>query len=141
DWIASSGHPLTARVLANRVWAWLMGSGLVRTTDNFGTTGERPSHPELLDFLAQRLIAENWSIISLVREVRRSRTYQLATAADPVVAGLDPDNRGFSHANRRRLDAEQIRDAILWTSGELKSDLGGPNITVAGGASLNTLPV
>ncbi len=141
DWIASPANPLTARVLANRVWAWLLGTGLVRTTDNFGTTGERPSHPELLDYLAQRVIAENWSVKRLVREIMLSRTYQLAAAAHPAAAPLDPDNRLFARANRRRLDAEQIRDTILASSGELKLELGGPNITVAAGGSLGALPV
>jgi len=135
DWIASETNPLTARVIANRVWAWLMGAGLVRSVDNLGTTGELPSHPELLDHLAQQFVADGWSIKRLVRTIMLSRTYQLAASATPGAAQLDPDNRLFSHANRRRLSAEEIRDAILWTSGQLDLTIGGPNIGDAGGKS------
>jgi hypothetical protein len=141
DWIASPANPLTARVFANRVWTWLFGTGLVRTVDNFGTTGEAPSHPELLDHLARRFIAEGWSVKKLVREIMLSRTYQLAVNADasaPAPGAANPDNRLFAHANRRRLDAEQIRDTILWISGELKLDVGGPNITGAGAIDANS---
>ncbi len=128
DWIASEANPLTARVIVNRTWAWLMGAGLVRTVDNFGTTGEPPSHPELLDHLARQFTAKGWSIKQLVRAILLSRTYQLAAHASPDTARLDPDNRLVSHANRRRLEAEEIRDAILAVSGELDLAFGGPNI-------------
>jgi len=129
DWIADARNPLTARVTANRVWHWLFGAGLVRTVDNFGTTGEKPSHPELLDHLAERFTAEGWSVKKLIREIMLSRTWQLAVA--PPGAG-DPENRLFAHANRRRLDADQLRDGILAASGTLKLDVGGPNIAQAG---------
>ncbi|MDP3072793.1 MAG: DUF1553 domain-containing protein [Opitutaceae bacterium] len=128
DWMASADNPLTARVTVNRVWAWLLGAGLVRTVDNFGTTGEPPSHPALLDHLAQRFVADGWSVKKLVRAVVLSRTYQLAAAPAPDAARLDPDNRFFSHAPRRRLEAEEIRDAMLWAAGQLDLTLGGPNI-------------
>ncbi len=82
-WLASPENPLTARVIVNRTWHWLFGAGIVRTTDNFGTTGEVPSHPELLDALAVRFMADGWSIKSLVREIVLSRTYRLSTADDP----------------------------------------------------------
>jgi hypothetical protein len=95
--------------------------------DNFGTTGERPTHPELLDHLATRFMADGWSIKQLVRAIVQSRTYQLSTRATVAAAEKDPDNRWYSHANRRRLDAEEIRDAILWTSGRLVLTVGGPN--------------
>jgi hypothetical protein len=114
-----------------------MGTGLVRTVDNFGTTGELPSHPALLDFLAHRFVSENWSMKKLIRSIVLSRTYQLSTTPS---ARDDPDNRFLARANRRRLDAEQIRDAILWTSGELKLDIGGPNIG-SGPAGAANLPV
>ncbi|HMJ91234.1 MAG TPA: DUF1553 domain-containing protein, partial [Candidatus Acidoferrum sp.] len=130
DWLASSSNPLTARVLANRVWHWLMGSGLVRTPDNFGTTGEAPSHPELLDHLALRFQEQGWSVKKLVREIVLSRTYQLATGA----AEFDPENHLHARANRRRLDAECIRDAMLFVSGELKLDVGGSTIKPGTGA-------
>ena len=127
DWLVSSQNPLTARVFVNRVWAWLFGVGLVRTTDNFGTTGEAPSHPELLDYLAQSFIEHNWSTKTLIREILSSRTWQLA-ATTPNADSKDPDNRLLAHALRRRLDAEQIRDSILAVSGALETQMGGPNI-------------
>ncbi len=134
DWIASADNPLTARVLVNRTWSWLFGSGIVRTVDNLGTTGEKPSHPELLDHLASRFVAEGWSLKKLVREIVLSRTWQLA-ATKPGAA--DPENRLFAHANRRRLDAEQIRDTILSVSGQLKLDYLGSNIDGAGDIDAN----
>ena len=134
EWIADARNPLTARVTVNRVWHWLFGAGLVRTVDNFGTTGEKPSHPELLDHLALRFTAEGWSVKKLIHEIMLSRTWQLAVAAP---GGSDPENRLFAHANRRRLDAEQIRDGILAASGALKLDVGGPNIAQAGDVDPN----
>ena len=107
DWIASPSNPLTGRVYVNRAWHWLCGEGIVPTVDNFGTTGEAPSHPELLDHLAGRFVAEGWSTKRLVREIVLSRTYQQAA--------------------RRRLTAEQLRDAILSVSGQLQlHSLRGP---------------
>ncbi len=135
DWIASPQNPLTARVFVNRVWMWLFGAGLVRTVDNFGTTGEKPSHPEVLDFLAARLVDEGWSVKKLVREIVLSRTWQQAVAAP---AKGDPDNRLFAHANRRRLDAEQIRDTLLAVSGKLDLKYGGLNIGSAGDIDANS---
>jgi hypothetical protein len=123
DWIASPHNPLTARIMVNRVWHWLMGDGIVRTVDNFGSTGERPSHPELLDYLASRFVEDGWSVKKLVRAIVLSRTYRQASG--PVLAG-DPENRLFAHANRRRLDAECIRDAMLAVSGQLNLERGGP---------------
>ncbi|MEQ1853380.1 MAG: DUF1553 domain-containing protein, partial [Chthoniobacteraceae bacterium] len=144
DWIASAENPLTSRVLVNRVWAWLFGSGIVRTVENLGTTGEKPSHPELLDYLAVRFTEEGWSLKRLVREIVLSRTWQLAVndegraAADRTnPKSSDPENRLFAHANRRRLDAEQIRDTLLAVSGELKTDYLGPNIGGAGDIDAN----
>ena len=134
DWIASAENPLTARVLVNRVWGWLFGAGLVRTVDNFGTTGEQPSHPELIDFLAARFVEEGWSVKKLVREIVLSRTWQQAVSAP---AKSDPDNRLFAHANRRRLDAEQIRDTLLAVSGQLDLNYGGLNIGNAGDIDAN----
>jgi hypothetical protein len=131
EWLVSNDNPLTARVLVNRVWTWVVGQGLVRTVDNFGTTGETPSHPELLDHLAQRFQREGWDLRKLIREIIRSRTWQLAVAT----AEGDPDNRWLSHANRRRLDAEQIRDAMLVVSGALDRTVGGPNIRGANAAA------
>jgi hypothetical protein len=131
EWIASPSHPLTARIYVNRVWLWLLGEGIVRTPDNFGTTGETPSHPELLDHLATRFIDAGWSTKKLVREIVLSRTYQQSSAGDAgrgqdESRGTDPENRLLARANRRRLAAEQLRDAMLAASGQLKFDAGGP---------------
>ncbi|WP_157447487.1 DUF1553 domain-containing protein [Chthoniobacter flavus] len=134
DWIASAQNPLTARVFVNRVWAWLFGSGIVRTVDIFGTTGEKPSHPELLDYLATRFVAEGWDVKKLIREVVLSRTWQEAVTKSPAA---DLENRLFIHANRRRLDADQLRDTILAVSGELKLDYLGSNIAGAGEIDAN----
>jgi len=127
-WITHRDNPLTARVLANRLWHWLFGAGLVRTTDNFGTTGELPSHPGLLDYLAARLIEQNWSAKSLLRELTLTRTYRLTSGHDRLGSDRDPDNRLFWRMNRRRLDAESLLDAMLSVSGRLQTDLGGPLI-------------
>ncbi|MHC5536791.1 DUF1553 domain-containing protein, partial [Singulisphaera rosea] len=127
DWLASRDNPLTARVFVNRVWHWLFGTGLVRTTDNFGTTGDTPSHPELLDELALRFMEEDWSIKSLIRTIVLSQTYQLSTLDDPRSRAVDPENRQLWRHNRRRLDAECLRDAILVVSGTLRPEKGGPS--------------
>ncbi len=131
DWIVSPDNPLTARVLVNRTWAWLFGSGIVRTVDNFGTTGERPSHPELLDHLAMRFTSGGWSLKRLVREIVLSRAWQTAPegSAPPEL---------FVRAQRRRLDADQLRDAMLLTGGRLQFDYLGPNINGAGGVDANS---
>jgi hypothetical protein len=125
SWIASKDNPLTARVMVNRAWHWLFGAGLVRTVDNFGTTGERPSNQELLNHLALRFIDKNWSVKQLVRDIVLSRTYrQSATGAAATVAA-DPENRLFGRANRRRLEAECLRDTMLAVSGQLDLRPGG----------------
>ena len=124
-WIAHRDNPLTARVLANRLWHWVFGSGLVRTTDNFGTTGELPSHPKLLDYLASRLIEQNWSVKSVLRELVLTRTYRLVSRSETRGREHDPENRLFWRMNRKRLDAEGLLDAILFVSGRLQTDLGG----------------
>jgi hypothetical protein len=126
EWLTSSDNPLTARVMVNRIWHWLFGQGLVRTTDNFGTTGENPSHPELLDHLTVRFVQQGWSVKQLVREMVLSRTYQLDSGESSQAAKADPENRLLSHANRRRLDAEALRDSMLAISGQLKHIDGGP---------------
>jgi len=110
-----------------------MGDGIVRTTDNFGTTGETPSNPELLDYLARQFehgpsesSGQAWSVKALVREIVLSHTYRLAADARPDAVSADPENRLFSHMNRRRLDAECIRDSMLSVSGQLSDEAGGP---------------
>lgn len=126
-WMTSKDNPLTARVVVNRVWHWIFGAGIVRTTDNFGSTGELPSHPELLDHLALKFMEEGWSLKKLVREMVMSRTYRMSSEAGlPLVQ--DPDNRLLSRMNRKRLDAECLRDAMLAASGTLEDLFGGPNV-------------
>jgi hypothetical protein len=131
QWLTSPQQPLTARVMVNRVWHWLFGAGLVRSTDNLGSTGELPTHPELLDDLACRFMQQGWSLKRLVRELVLSRTYRQQTGATAALLQRDPDNRWLGRMNRKRLDAEVLRDAMLWASGSLEQRLGGPN---AGGA-------
>jgi hypothetical protein len=126
DWLVRRDNPLTSRVIVNRVWHWLFGSGLVRTTDNFGTTGEAPSHPELLDHLAITFMDDGWSIKLLVRRIVLSRTYQLSSREVRPGASVDPENRLLGRMTRRRLDAECLRDAMLQSSGALRSERGGP---------------
>jgi hypothetical protein len=123
EWIAAPENPLTARVFVNRAWHWLFGDGIVRTTDNFGTTGERPSHPELLDHLAVSFVADGWSMKKLIRRIVLSRTYQQSATGD---GSADPENRLFGRANRRRLEAECLRDTMLSISGQLSQQPGGP---------------
>ena len=126
DWLAGRDNPLTARVFANRAWHWLFGSGLVRTVDNFGTTGEPPSDPALLDYLAIRFMDDGWSVKRLVRRIVTSRACRRAAVDDPRARAIDPDNRLIWRANRRRLDAECLRDAMLAASGRLDPTRGGP---------------
>lgn len=118
-WLTHPDHPLTARVLVNRVWRHLFGAGLVRTVDNFGTTGERPSHPEMLDHLAVRFVAGGWSVKALVREVVLSRAYRQSSAFRADAFRADPANRLLWRASKRRLDAEALRDAMLAAAGDL----------------------
>jgi len=127
EWIVSRDNPLAARVMANRIWTWLTGRGIVPSVDNFGTTGEPPTHPELLEHLARRLEDGRWDVREAIRAVVRSRTWQLAVGVEP----RDPDGRLLSRAHRRRLDAEELRDTMLFVSGGLDTAVGGPNIAGA----------
>jgi cytochrome c553 len=128
SWIASPQHPLTSRVMANRVWYWLTGRGLVPTVDNFGRTGRPPTHPLLLDHLATSLVDQGWSIKKLVRQILLSRVYRLSTNVDGANQQLDPDNRLLWRMNRKRLRAEDIRDTLLFVAGSLDLKHGGPTI-------------
>jgi hypothetical protein len=124
-WLTSRHNPLTARVMVNRIWRHLFGAGLVRTMDDFGVTGEAPSHPELLDSLAVKFMDGGWSVKKLIKEIVMSETYRRTSFPTRSGNGLenpfdkDPDNRLLSHANKRRLDAEVIRDSMLAVSGLL----------------------
>ena len=125
EWISDRRNPLTSRVVANRLWHWLFGHGLVRTTDNFGTTGQKPSHPKLLDYLAARLLEHDWSVKSVLREMVLSRTYRLSSEFSERGMVLDPENRLLWRMNRRRLTAENLLDSMLAINGQLSSQLGG----------------
>ncbi len=129
DWLTHPDQPLTARVTVNRLWQAHFGEGLVRSPDNFGVTGERPSHPELLDWLARQFIRDGWSIKRLHRLVLLSSTYQMSTAFDVRAAQVDPENRLLWRMNRRRLEAEPLRDALLAVSGQLDRTMGGSLVT------------
>ena len=129
-WLTDPQHPLTSRVIVNRVWRWHFGTGLVRTTDNFGLLGESASHPELLDWLARRFVADGWSFRSLHRLILNSRTYQLSSLPDAALVAADPENRLYGRANVRRLEAEEVRDALLQISGKLDSTVGGSLLKV-----------
>ena len=118
-WLTSTQNPLTSRVMANRVWQHLFGQGLVRTVDNFGVTGDAPSHPELLDYLAARFVKDGWSVKKLVRSIVLSHAYQLAADAPEANLVVDPANRLVWRHSPRRLDAEEIRDATLLAAGKL----------------------
>ncbi|MCU0879060.1 MAG: PSD1 and planctomycete cytochrome C domain-containing protein [Pirellulaceae bacterium] len=124
--IASPDNPLTARVLVNRLWQQHFGRGIVGTASNFGILGERPTHPELLDYLAARFVASGWSIKAIHREIVLSATYRQSTAAAAQTLAADPENRLLGRASRRRLEVEAWRDAMLAASGELDTALGGP---------------
>ncbi len=118
-WLTNKSNPLTARVMANRIWYHLFGSGIVSTVDNFGALSEPPSHPELLDYLAHRFSEQSWSVKKLLREIVLSRTYQLSSQHNENAYGVDPDNKYLWRMSRRRLEAEAIRDSMLAVSGKL----------------------
>ncbi len=123
--IADPNNPLTARVMVNRIWQRHFGQGLVRTPSNFGQLGDRPSHPELLDYLAARFVENKWSIKSLHREIMLSSVYALSAENSAANYAVDPENRLVWRANRRRLDAEALRDSLLFVSGNLDLKPGG----------------
>ena len=138
QWMTSREHPLAARVMVNRVWHWIFGAGIVRTTDNFGSTGEAPSHPELLDYLAVKFMEDGWNLKRLVKEMVMSRTYRMASRTSfPTRSGdelenssyADPDNRLLSRMNRKRLDAECLRDAMLMATGTMERSFAGPGVS------------
>jgi hypothetical protein len=125
EWLTRPDHPLTARVMVNRIWQHHFGKGLVATPSNFGIRGEQPTHPELLDWLAARFVECGWSVKVMDREIVTSKTYQLASCDDEPMASKDPSNRWCWRFDRRRLDAEAIRDALLAVSGQLKRSRPG----------------
>ena len=142
EWVTSPENPLTARVFANRVWLWLFGEGIVPSVDNFGTKGDAPTHPELLDYLAVRLVELDWSVKDLIREIVSSRAYRMSSDFNSESFEVDPDNKLLWRANKRRLDAEALRDATLAVSGtlELSRPDGSPVADLGAGFVGRTLP-
>ena len=119
EWITSKENPITARVMVNRIWMHLMGRGIVATPDDFGVYGARPTHPALLDYLAEVFVCRGWSVKQMIRQIVLSRTYQLASHHDSDSLAADPDNLWMARHQRRRLDAESLRDSILQVTGTL----------------------
>lgn len=135
NWISADDNPLTARVIVNRIWQTHFGIGLVDTANDFGLNGSLPTHPELLDFLASELIRNEWRLKPLHRLILLSRVYRQSSKTDSKISSkiatqVDPDNRLLSRFRRRRLDAEEIRDAMLFVSGRLRTEMLGASIMV-----------
>src|SRR5262249_32467346 len=135
DAIASKDNPLTARIIVNRIWLHHFGRGLVGTPSNFGKLGDRPSHPELLDYLACRFMESGWSLKALHREIMRSAVYQSGSGRDEKNFASDADNRYLWRMNRQRLDIEAWRDAMLAVSGKLDPTMGGPTVVLSAGTN------
>jgi mono/diheme cytochrome c family protein len=128
EWLASPTHPLTARVLVNRLWQHHFGEGIVRTPSNFGFLGERPTNPALLEWLASEFMRGSWSIKRIQKQIMLSATYQQSSKPTVDALRIDPDNRLFGRMNRRRLEAEEVRDSLLAASGKLDATMGGPAV-------------
>jgi len=126
--IASASNPLTARVMVNRVWMYFFENPLVQTPSDFGLRSERPSHPELLDYLASTFVESGWSLKDLHRQILRSASYQQSSADRAEARAVDPENRLLWKMNRKRLDFESLRDALLAASGQLENSIGGPAV-------------
>jgi mono/diheme cytochrome c family protein len=129
-WLASPDHPLTARVMANRLWHYHFGRGIVATPNDFGRNGAQPTHPELLDWLATEFVARSWSVKAMHRLMLLSNTYRQSSANDAAKAKLDPDNKLLWRMNRQRLDAEAVRDSVLAAAGTLTEQMAGPSVRV-----------
>lgn len=133
QWLTRPDHPLTSRVAVNRVWLHLLGEGLVRTPDNFGFQSPPPVHPALLDWLATELQSQGWRMKPIIKQIVMSRTYRQSSLhpSESTYAEIDPNNHYFWRANRRRLDAESLRDSLLKASGRLDLRMGGPSFHAA----------
>jgi len=129
-WLVAAENPLTPRVMANRLWRWHFGRGLVGSTDNFGMLGDEPSHPELLDWLAAQLIRDDWSLKTMHRRIVLSSTYKMSSDIDAEKVAIDPDNQFYWRSDIRRLQAESIRDAVLAASGQIDHSMGGSMMNV-----------
>jgi mono/diheme cytochrome c family protein len=125
EWLTQPGHPLTTRVMVNRIWQWHFGEGLVRTPDNFGKTGDRPTHPELLNHLAAQFVKNGWSIKAMHRMIMLSNAYRMSSVNPNVAEDADQDDRLLTRFNRRRLSVEEMRDGLLAIDGTLDLTMGG----------------
>jgi hypothetical protein len=128
EWMVHRENPLTARVMVNRIWKHHFAQGIVRSVDNFGNTGELPTHPELLDFLAHRFIESGWSMKAMHRMLVLSSTYAMSSQPEPEAEKLDPENKLLHRMPLQRLEAESIRDAILAVGGSLDPKILGPSV-------------
>jgi Protein of unknown function (DUF1553) len=128
EWVSNPANSQSARVMVNRIWKHHFGSGIVRSTDNFGKTGDRPTHPELLDYLAHQFREGGWSVKSIQRMILLSNTYRMSSQVDATAAGIDPENKLLHHMPVRRLEGEVIRDSILAVAGTLDGKLFGPGV-------------
>ncbi|WP_111978727.1 DUF1549 and DUF1553 domain-containing protein [Algibacillus agarilyticus] len=128
EWIANKNNPLTARVFVNRIWSHYFESGIAANVGDFGRAGSPPTHPKLLDYLAYNFMENGWSVKSLIREIMLSRTYRQASIERPELNSLDPKNQLLAVYPRKRLDAEQVRDSLLYVSGQLDETYGGPAV-------------
>jgi hypothetical protein len=128
DWIASKDNPLTARVVANRLWQHHFGRGIVRSPNDFGLGGDRPTHPELLDWLASELISKGWRLKSIHKLIMTSAAWQMSSAPNAAALAKDPQNDLLWRFDMRRLTAEEIRDTILAVNGSLNPKMGGPGV-------------
>jgi hypothetical protein len=137
--IADPRNPLTARVMVNRIWQHHFGAGIVRTPSNFGKVGSRPTHPELLDYLAAKFVESGWSVKAIHREIMLSSVYALSSDSAAANEAADPDNSLLWRANRRRLEVEALRDSLLFVSGKLDLTLGGPSFEWDKGSNRRTV--
>jgi hypothetical protein len=135
-WLVDPANPLTARVTVNRYWQMLFGSGLVKTVEDFGSQGEWPSHPELLDWLATEFVRTGWDVKAILRTIVTSATYRQSSKVSPELLRRDPENRLLARGARFRLAAEMVRDHALFASGLLVEKLGGPSVKPYQPASL-----
>jgi hypothetical protein len=129
QWVASPANPLTARVMVNRIWQHHFGRGIVRTSSDFGFQGTRPTHPQLLDWLAAKFVQSGWSVKDIHRLIMSSAAYQMSSRLNRQSYDVDPTNDLFWRFDMRRLSAEEIRDSLLWANGSLNADkMFGPSI-------------